>query len=73
MRIQKNNFLEEVPNFMPNTNFTTLCYIECEDSYLMLHRVKKEGDMNRDKWLGVGGHFEKGESPEECLLREVRE
>ena len=49
---------------MPNTNFTTLCYIECEDSYLMLHRVKKEGDMNRDKWLGVGGHFEKGESPE---------
>ena len=48
---------------MPNTNFTTLCYIECEDSYLMLHRVKKEGDMNRDKWLGVGGHFEKGESP----------
>ena len=39
----------------------------------MLHRVKKEGDMNRDKWLGVGGHFEKGESPEECLLREVKE
>ena len=58
---------------MPHTNFTTLCYIETEDSYLMLHRVKKEGDMNRDKWLGVGGHFEKGESPEECLLREVKE
>lgn len=58
---------------MPYTNFTTLCYIETEDSYLMLHRVKKEGDMNRDKWLGVGGHFEKGESPEECLLREVKE
>lgn len=58
---------------MSHTNFTTLCYIETDDSYLMLHRVKKEGDMNRDKWLGVGGHFEAGESPEECLLREVGE
>lgn len=58
---------------MPYANFTTLCYIENEDSYLMLHRIKKEGDMNRDKWLGVGGHFEKGESPEECLIREVKE
>lgn len=58
---------------MSYTNFTTLCYIENEDSYLMLHRIKKEGDMNRDKWLGVGGHFEAGESPEECLLREVKE
>lgn len=52
---------------------TTLCYIEKDDSYLMLHRVKKEVDVNKDKWIGVGGHFEKEESPEECLLREVKE
>lgn len=52
---------------------TTLCYIEKEDSYLMLHRVKKEKDVNKDKWIGVGGHFEEGESPEECLFREVKE
>lgn len=54
-------------------NLTTLCYIENEGQYLMLHRVKKEQDVNRDKWIGVGGHFEAGESPEECLLREVKE
>lgn len=52
---------------------TTLCYIEKGDAYLMLHRVSKEYDVNKDKWIGVGGHFEKGESPEECLLREVKE
>lgn len=52
---------------------TTLCYIEKEDSYLMLHRVKKKNDMNQDKWLGVGGKMEDGESPEDCLLREVKE
>lgn len=52
---------------------TTLCYIEKEDCYLMLHRVKKEQDVNKDKWIGVGGHFEQNESPEECLLREVKE
>lgn len=52
---------------------TTLCYIEKEDAYLMLHRVSKEHDVNKDKWIGVGGHFEKGESPEECLLHEVKE
>ena len=52
---------------------TTLCYIEKDDSYLMLHRVVKENDINKDKWIGVGGHFEEGESPEECLLREVKE
>lgn len=52
---------------------TTLCYIEHQDSYLMLHRVKKAVDVNKDKWIGVGGHFEKNESPEECLLREVKE
>ena len=52
---------------------TTLCYIEKEDSYLMLHRVTKKNDVNKDKWIGVGGHLEEGESPEECLLREVKE
>ena len=52
---------------------TTLCYIENEDSYLMLHRVKKKNDVNKDKWIGVGGKFEPDESPEECLLREVWE
>ena len=52
---------------------TTLCYIEKDDCYLMLHRIKKENDINKDKWIGIGGHFEEGESPEECLLREVKE
>lgn len=55
------------------SSLTTLCYIEKEDSYLMLHRIKKEVDVNKDKWIGVGGHFEENESPEECLLREVKE
>ncbi len=57
---------------MMNTN-TTLCYIEKDNNYLMLHRVKKVNDMNHDKWIGVGGKFEAGESPEDCLLREVKE
>lgn len=52
---------------------TTLCYIEQNGCYLMLHRVKKENDLNRDKWVGIGGKFEEDESPEECLLRETRE
>ena len=52
---------------------TTLCYIEKDDCYLMLHRIKKENDLNHDKWIGVGGKFEPDETPEECLLREVRE
>lgn len=52
---------------------TTLCYIEQDECYLMLHRTKKEKDENHDKWIGVGGKFEEGESPEECLLREVKE
>lgn len=52
---------------------TTLCYIEQDNQYLMLHRVKKENDENHDKWIGVGGKFEEGESPEDCLLREVKE
>lgn len=55
------------------SNLTTLCYLEKEDSYLMMHRVKKQKDINKDKWVGVGGHFEADESPEECLLREVKE
>ena len=54
-------------------SLTTLCYIEKDDQYLMLHRVSKENDVNKDKWIGVGGHFEKNESPEDCLLREVKE
>ena len=52
---------------------TTLCYIEKDDKYLMLHRIKKEQDLNKDKYIGVGGHFEYGESPDECLKREVYE
>ena len=55
------------------SRLSTLCYIEREGQYLMLHRTVKENDVNRDKWIGVGGHFEHGESPEECLLREVKE
>ena len=52
---------------------TTLCYIEQDDKYLMLHRVKKKNDINHDKWIGIGGKFEELESPEDCLLREVKE
>lgn len=52
---------------------TTLCYIEKDDAYLMLHRVKKKNDINHDKWIGVGGKLEKDEAPEECLLREAKE
>ena len=52
---------------------TTLCYIEKDGKYLMLHRTKKERDINRDKWIGVGGHAEGTEGPEDCLLREVKE
>ena len=52
---------------------TTLCYIEKDGCYLLLHRIKKEKDVNKDKWVGIGGKFEENESPEDCLLREVRE
>lgn len=55
------------------SQLTTLCYIENQEQYLMLHRVSKKNDVNKDKWIGVGGHFEANESPEECLLREVHE
>ena len=52
---------------------TTLCYIEQNSQYLMLHRVKNEHDPNEGKWIGVGGKLEEGETKEECLIREVRE
>lgn len=52
---------------------TTLCHIEKDGKYLMLHRIKKENDLNQDKWVGIGGKFEDKESPEECNLREVYE
>ena len=55
------------------SQLTTLCYIEKDGCYLMLHRVAKKNDINHDKWIGVGGHFESHESPEDCLLREVKE
>jgi len=53
--------------------FTTLCYLERDEKYLMLHRNAKKNDANEGKWIGVGGHFKENESPEECLLREVEE
>lgn len=56
-----------------NKQLTTLCYLEKDGRYLMLHRTKKAGDINHDKYIGVGGHLEQGESPEDCILREVRE
>lgn len=52
---------------------STLCYIEKDGKYLMLHRVKKENDANKDKWIGIGGKFEDKESPEDCVLRETKE
>ena len=52
---------------------TTLCYIYRGDEVLMLHRTKKKNDLNHDKWIGLGGKFEDKESPEDCVIREVRE
>lgn len=52
---------------------TTLCYIENDNKYLMLHRTKKENDMNKDKWIGIGGKIEEGETPTECIVREAKE
>ena len=52
---------------------SSICYIKKDGKYLMLHRTKKENDISKDKWLGIGGKFEEGESPEECIVREVKE
>lgn len=52
---------------------TTLCYIEKDGQYLMLHRTKKKDDPSQDLWMGVGGHLEQGESPDDCIVREVKE
>lgn len=52
---------------------TSLCYIEKDGDYLMIHRIKKKNDVNHDKWIGVGGKFEAGESPFDCARREIRE
>ncbi len=54
-------------------HLTTLCYVESEGKYLLMHRNRKEHDVNHDKWIGIGGHFKENESPDECLLREVKE
>ena len=53
--------------------FTTLCYVEQDGKYLMLHRTKKEKDINKDKYIGIGGHIEHGETPNECVMREAYE
>ena len=58
---------------MAKVQMTTRGYIETRESYLMLHRVKKEQDVNEGKWIGIGGKFEYGESPEECMIREAKE
>lgn len=55
------------------TRLSTLCYMEQDGKYLMLHRIVKKNDINKDKWIGVGGHFEEDETPEECVVREVKE
>jgi len=52
---------------------STLCYITRGQDVLMLHRVKKEKDVNKDKWIGIGGKLEPDESPDQCLLREAKE
>ena len=58
---------------MAGAKLTSLLYLERDGKYLMLHRVKREHDENAGKWIGVGGKFEEGESPEECVIREARE
>ena len=52
---------------------TTIIYLEKDNKYLMLHRNKKEKDLNKDKWIGVGGHIEDNETNDECIIREVKE
>ena len=71
--ITMDRFQEKMKMITLPMTMTTLCYLEQNDSYLMMHRVKKKQDMNQDKWIGVGGHAEDYESPEDCLLREVQE
>ena len=56
-----------------NMKNTTLCYIERDGKYLMIHRVKKVNDLNKDKWIGIGGKFEERETPFDCVRREMRE
>ena len=58
---------------MNSLELTTLCYIEKDEQYLMLHRVKKDNDINEGKWIGVGGHMLPGETPDECIVRETLE
>ena len=73
-RILKDNIV--MASFLDNTKGllnTTLCYIENKGRYLMLHRIKKNDDPNKGKWVGIGGKLEKDESIEECMLREVYE
>ena len=81
--LKKKEKKQKKENFMAKLRFalwreilvinTTLCYIQRGEEYLMLHRVKKENDLNKDKWIGIGGKFLDKESPEDCLLREVEE
>lgn len=77
--VYKNRISRGTPRYRRNVlgriamKMTTLCYIEKDGRYLMLHRTKKEKDINKGKWIGVGGHAEEGESPEDCLLREIKE
>lgn len=70
MKFHSRGGCAESGNTMRNT---TLCYVEKDGQYLMLHRVKKERDVNRDKWIGIGGGFLEDESPEDCILREALE
>ncbi|MBQ8053514.1 MAG: 8-oxo-dGTP diphosphatase [Lachnospiraceae bacterium] len=72
-RVKKRPRKQEQEEKALQAELSTLCYLEKDEQYLMLHRVVKKNDVNKDKWIGVGGHFEQDESPEECLLREVRE
>ena len=67
-------------HYLNNTNresdkmkLSTLCYLEKDNCYLLLHRTKRENDENKDKWIGIGGKFEENESPDECIRREVKE
>ncbi|MDO4199042.1 MAG: 8-oxo-dGTP diphosphatase [Erysipelotrichaceae bacterium] len=58
---------------MDRNELTTLCYLIKDHKYLMLHRVKKDNDINKDKYIGIGGHLEHGESPDDCIYREIKE